>query len=143
MSDPMSQMPNQPSQPMPGGAPMGRGGPAPSPVGDAIEQNRSIFNSADVASLAGNKQITPETTVRDFLGFFGIDVEGPVTQLIDFQKNQIEKADPMKKMAAIAGAGKPAPESPAPTPMSQNRFPQGAKASVAPGLQGLVTQMGA
>jgi hypothetical protein len=134
------QVKPQQRQPMPPGAmpkkPM-------SPTGQAIEQNRSVFNPTDVASLVQSGQFTPQTTVTEFLGFFGIDPNGPVTQLIDFQKNQIDKADPLNKMKAIAGAGKaPAPTPQAQPPAAANRFPQGAKPAVEQGLGGLVTQMG-
>jgi hypothetical protein len=34
-----------------------------------------------------------------------MDVEGPVTQLVEWQMSQMEKADPLNKMKAIAGKG--------------------------------------
>jgi hypothetical protein len=109
-------------------------------LSDALGQNASLFNPTD---LAATKQATDagkgpfagmdeNSTVRDFLGQLGIDVDGPVSQLIQFSKDQMGKADPLNKMENIAGAG-PAGAGAGPPPMPPGA-PQGQ-----PGLEGLMT----
>ena len=98
--------------------------PAPGPGGDVIKENASMLNPAD---LAGMKQgMTPGGTVRDFMQKLGIDVDGPVEQLVEFGKKQLQGASAMGKMRNISGgapggpptappgAGAPSPGGPPP-----------------------------
>lgn len=86
--------------------------------GDAMKENRSMFNPTDVASMkqdvAGMGGMGPDTTIRNYLGTMGIDVDGPVTQLTDFAKKQTDNADPLKKMQNMAGKPSMGPAEPAP-----------------------------
>jgi hypothetical protein len=97
----------------------------------AIQSQQSIMNPTDASMMGQNGEITPEMTVREYLAKEGIDVEGPVTQLIDMAKGQMQMADPMNKMKAFAGRPQPgqAPQPPA------GRVPQGA------GMERLLNQM--
>lgn len=100
---------------MPLGMPLGGGGPPGMPPGggpgQALAQNQSILNPADAVAMKQGGQITPETSVREFLESRGVDVEGPVTQLIEAFKGEMQKANPVNKMRAVAGAG-PSPGGP-------------------------------
>jgi hypothetical protein len=95
----------------------------------------SIFNPADAAMMKQEGSLNPDMSVRQFLETQGIDVEGPVTQLLKFAKDQIDKAKPVNKMAAIAG------QAAAPLPQG---IPQGApqgQAMGGPGLGGLLSNL--
>lgn len=82
------------------------GGGAPvNPTEQAINDNKSMFNPTDVAGMATNGEITPDMTIRQFFESQGMDVDGPVTQLVEWQMSQMNKADPLNKMKAIAGQG--------------------------------------
>jgi hypothetical protein len=110
-----------------------------------MKKNMSIFNPTDMAAMAtpGHPgQVDPtKTTVREFFEGFGVDVDGPVMQLIDFTNKQVDNANPVKKMQNIAGTGTP-PSSGPPTagPEMANRMPQGAPTNAS--LEGLVGQLG-
>jgi len=123
MSDPM-QMGKPPM-------PQGR----PNPTRQAVEQNRSVMNPTDVSVMAGRGQMGGDMSVRDFFGQFGVDVDGPVSQLQKFASDQQSKADPLNKMASIANAG---------GGQRANPMPQGRKPAVesSGGLEGLMTNMG-
>lgn len=115
------------------------------PTGQAIEENRSMFNPDDLAAAATQGQITPDMTIRQFLEMNGMDVEGPVTQLVEWQMSQMDKADPLNKMKAIAGQGKPAGGANMPMqgqpPGAGSRLPQGRKPAVGAGIGGLKAAM--
>lgn len=131
MSDQMPQgMPPQ-------GNPMS-GGRQPSPV----MKNLSVFNKNDAALMGASGQLSPDMTVRDFLGQQGIDVDGPVTQLVEMAKKQAANANPMTKMQNIAADTGLKPGGQPPT------MP-GVKPMVAPpgqpapsGMEGLLQKMG-
>ncbi len=86
---------------MPGGPPP----TGPMPGGDIIKENQSMLNPADLAGMQPGMK--PGGTVRDFLGSVGIDVDGPVEQLVEFGKKQLAGAKPMDKMRNIASQGMP------------------------------------
>jgi hypothetical protein len=75
------------------------GGP---PIPGLAEQ-QSILNPADAMQMKNSGQVTPDTTVREFLEQRGVDVEGPVTQLIEAFKGEMQKANPINKMKAMSG----------------------------------------
>ena len=95
----------------PGGAPAipGGGGIAPpDPMDGALvegidpfEGQRSILNPVDATVMAG-RSMKPGATVRQVMEQFGIDVDGPATQLQQLGQQQIDKANPLNKMRAIA-----------------------------------------
>jgi len=91
----------------PGGG-MGGGMGGPPGGGDMmgkIQQNQSILNPVDAASMKQGGQITPDMKISDYLRTLGIDPEGPLSQLQGAMKNQIGKAMPMNKMKSFAGGG--------------------------------------
>jgi len=106
----MRPAPGPMSGPPPGGPPPG--GP---PGGDVIKNNASMLNPADLAGMKQSGMGGSGGTVRDFLSKLGIDVEGPVQQLVDFGKKQLQGGPPMNKMKAIAG-GAPGGPPPGPPP---------------------------
>lgn len=89
-----------PGGPSPGGPPPG--GPGGNPMG-VLKDNMSIFNPADAAAMKESGEITVQTTIRDFFASKGVDVDGPITQLIQFAGDQAQKANPLNKMKAVAG----------------------------------------
>lgn len=111
MSDPRTRMP-----PMPAGQrqqPGQQQGPAQK--ADALEtakETRSVFNPTDIAMMLQDGEIDPGMSVVDFLERFGIDVNGPITQLGEFFMKQMSSADPLQKMQAIREKAQPAPPPP-------------------------------
>lgn len=94
MSDmmPMGGMP-QPQAPA-------QGEPTPS---DVVESNRSLLNETDALTMMGRSTLTPETTLGEFLGQMGMDVNAPaLPQLQRFAKAQLGNQDPLSKMQNIA-----------------------------------------
>lgn len=136
MSDPMGAMPPKSGMP-PQGLPMS-GGRGPSPV----EKNLSVFNPTDAALMGVSGKMTPNMSVRDFLAQQGIDVDGPVTQLVELAKRQMANADPLTKMRNIAAdsslkqGGQP-PTMPGVKPMVA---PPGQPAPA--GMEGLLNKLG-
>lgn len=103
-------MPQMPSKPMPQGMPRAGGDPM-----SAMKQNMSIFNPVDATAMRESGEITPQTTIREFFASKGVDVDGPVSQLVQFVQDQAKKASPLGKMQAIAGQGQgPQPQAPPP-----------------------------
>jgi hypothetical protein len=92
----------------------------PLPGNNPVKDNMSIMNPVDQAYMKQSGEFNSEMTVRDMLAKFGIDVDGPAQQLVDFGMKQVENADPVRKMQNIAGQGgqggqmPPAPEQSAP-----------------------------
>jgi hypothetical protein len=71
-----------------------------------IKQNRSVLNPMDATMMAQEGAISPDMTIAQFLQQEGIDVNGPVSQLQQFAKKQVQNANPMTKARNIAqGAG--------------------------------------
>lgn len=110
----------------------------------SMKKNMSIFNPTDMAAMAtpGHPgQVDPQkTTIREFFGGFGVDVDGPVIQLIDFTNKQVDNANPIKKMQNIAGTSPEPMGPPTAGPAMANRMPQGAPTNAS--LEGLVGQLG-
>ena len=107
-----------------------------------MEKNRSMLNPADATMAMQEGKIRPDMTVREFLQTnMGIDVDGPVTQLIEASKKQLQNRTAIGKAANMGGSpgGAPPP----------GRMPQGRPAAVQPGqggpppggLEGLMGQM--
>ena len=124
----------------PTGGPSGlgpSGSPGPSPPGP-MAQNRSMLNPTDVAAMKQEGGLQAGMSVREFLGRFGVDVDGPVEQLTKLAQKQGQNANVLTKMQNIAGQpgamgskmGPPGMGSPA---------PQGPPS--AGGLQGLMREM--
>lgn len=127
MSDPMP----------PQGQPMS-GGRQPSPM----MKNLSVLNPKDANLMANSGQFSPDMTVRDFLSQQGVDVDGPVTQLVELAKKQTANANPMNKMRNMAADASLKPGGQPPT------MP-GVKPMVAPpgqpspaGMEGLLNKLG-
>ena len=97
-----------------------------------INENRSMFNPTDASMMAQEGSMNPNMSIREFFATKGVDVEGPVSQLIEMAKGEMQKADPMNKMKAIAG-GPPQGQAP--------QMPQGRGPQPAPGMDGLLKQM--
>jgi hypothetical protein len=122
----------------PGGPQMPQGGAGPSPV----EKNLSMLNPGDAAMMAGSGKFTPDMTVRDYFKQLGIDVDGPVTQLVQLAQKQTQNANPINKMRNIA----------ADTALQKGGQPPtmpGVKPMVAPpgqpspsGMEGLLSKLG-
>jgi len=86
-----------------------------------VNANKSALNPMDASMMKQDGEIDPNMPIRDYLQKFGIDVEGPVSQLLEMYKNEKQKAGMQGKMGAIAGGPgmgqpSPAPRSPAPAP---------------------------
>lgn len=103
----------------------------------------SLFNPTDLAASKQAKDagkgsfagMDESTSVRDFLSGLGIDVEGPVTQLMQFAKQNMDKADPLNKMENIAAT---APGGPAPGGPTPGGSPPPSPPPAAPGMEGLM-----
>ena len=104
---------------------------------ETLKANRSVFNPVDASMMKQEGEIRPDMTVREYFAKLGVDVEGPVSQLIDMAKDQMGKADPMNKMKSIAGGPTPGvkPGMGQPPQMPQGRAPQ------ASGMEGLLKTM--
>jgi len=84
-------------------------------LSDPIKSNMSMMNPVDMAAMKQESQmgqgpmagLSPNTTVREFLGKLGVDVDGPVSQLQKLVQDQVQKANPVSKMSNIAN--NPAP----------------------------------
>jgi hypothetical protein len=77
-------------------------------VDQAVEQQRSIFNPTDAVQMHRGLDVQ-NTSVRDYFGQLGIDVDGPVSQLVQFAQKQMDTRKPIDKMKAIAES-QPLPE---------------------------------
>jgi hypothetical protein len=98
---------------------------APTGGGNAIKDNMSIFNPADMAAQA--KETAGAKTVADVLAVFGISPEDPAEKLMQFGKNQVDNANPMTKMDNIrnqAGSSSAPPTTPAPAGTGKNPLDQ-------------------
>jgi hypothetical protein len=129
MGDPMGAMGGG----MQGGMPPGAG---------PVQKNLSAMTPGGAALMAASNPITPGMTVADYLQKMGIDVNGPVQQLIDFAQKQQQNANPINRMRNIA----------ADTALQKGGQPPaqpGVKPMVAPpaqpsptGMQGLLNKLG-
>ena len=107
------------------------------PGGNAINQNRSIMNPTDTASMVSDGTITQGMKIRDYIEkVLKVSVEAPVEQLAEAIKRQGMNKTGIGKMSVMAQGGPPqmgaAPGmgQPPPTP---GRMPQGRPSAVAPG----------
>jgi hypothetical protein len=78
-------------------------------MSDPIRANASIFNPADMAMMKQYGDFNKKMTVRQALEKLGIDVDGPVEQLMQFARKNVENANPLNKMRNIAQGGAPTP----------------------------------
>lgn len=79
--------------------------PAQKNVGQAMDENLSIMNPQDAFLMAEKGMLRKDMTIRELFSTLGVDVEGPVAQLADMVQRETEKANPLNKMKAVAGAG--------------------------------------
>lgn len=114
-----------------------------------LKDNMSVYNPVDIAAMKtpGNPgYVDPEqTTIRDFFAQKGVDVDGPVSQLIKFAQGERKKANPIQKMQGIAkgspsGGAFPDMAGEAANPGMENRDPRGLKPEV--GIDELRKMMG-
>lgn len=111
---------------------------APQGVEQAMKDSRSLFNPTDAAAMKQDGSISMDMPIKDFFAQFGIDVDtDPLSKLVEFQKQQIGNADPLKKMQAIAGSQSSPPMGQQATPAPVGRPPE-----VSGGLGGLKTRLG-
>jgi len=103
---------------------------------DPMAANRSMLNPTDLAAMKTEGAAGSGTTVRDFLGKMGIDVDGPVDQLTKFANKQLGNASAMGKMKNIAGAA------PGGMPGGMQGGPGGGMPPESEGFDGLLKNMG-
>jgi hypothetical protein len=77
---------------------------APNDMPSAIDKSQSILNPRDAFMMKEQGKIRKDMTVRELFGGLGVDVDGPVTQLAEMVMREKQKADPLGKMRALAGA---------------------------------------
>lgn len=139
--------------PMGGGMPPRGGGMgAPPPGGGGalgkLQGQESMFNPTDMASQASRGAIGPNTTIREFLGQQGIDVDGPISQLAKGIGDQLRKANPLNKMKAMGGQPGGAPPMGGQKPMGGGMPPSpgmGRPSAPPPGgggMEGLMSKIG-
>lgn len=79
--------------------------------------NASIFNPVDVATMKQKGTISPDMTVRDFLtNVLRVDIEGPVSQLIEAGRSQLQNRTGVGKAMNTQGPRPQAPGPQAPAP---------------------------
>lgn len=75
----------------------------------AMKDNMSAFNPVDRAAMKSPGHpgyMDPQkTTVRQYFEQNGVDVDGPIIQLVKFAQDQATKANPINKMVNIGRAG--------------------------------------
>jgi len=108
---------------------------------NTLKQNRSIFNPTDMAMMKQEGEISANMTVREYFAKLGVDVEGPITQLVDLAKDQMQKGDPLNKMKAIAGSPAGGPPMGGPPRGQLPQAPGGGVAPPTPGMSGLLKNM--
>jgi hypothetical protein len=104
---------------------------------ETLKGNRSVFNPTDMSMMAQEGEITPDMPIREYFAKLGVDVDGPISQLVEMAKGQMQKADPLNKMKAIAGG----PQQGMPPQGQPPQAPQGRVPQQAPGMGGLLKQM--
>ena len=118
-------------------------------MSDPIKDNMSMFNPTDLGAMKQETDrnmgtfagVNENTTVRDFFGKLGVDVDGPVTQLTELAGSQMKKGNPLGKMENMASPGGPGPR---PTPpggpgqMPGAPVPGGPAPGGEPSLEGLM-----
>ena len=134
MSDPMAGFKAKFGKGMGGAGPSG--GPA-NPTAQVMKEKQSFLNPSDMGAMSADGAITADMSIRQFLESQGMDVEGPVTQLVEWQMSQMENADPLNKMKAIAGQGGANMQPSGQPPRAGGGLPQGRKPPMGTGLAGL------
>jgi len=74
-------------------------------VGQTIDESLSVMNPQDAFLMAEKGMLRKDMTIRELFSSLGVDVEGPVVQLADMVQRETQKANPLNKMKAVAGAG--------------------------------------
>jgi hypothetical protein len=74
-------------------------------IGETLDENLSVLNPQDAFVMAEKGMLRKDMTIRELFSGLGVDVEGPVTQLSEMVTRETEKANPLNKMKAAAGAG--------------------------------------
>lgn len=84
-------------------------GGAPQSPADQMRGQRSVLNGTDMAARIQESPIDPErTTLREFLEtHMGLDVDGPVSQLMQWQQRQVQTKDPINKATPPPAGGNP------------------------------------
>ena len=95
------------------------------PGGNPVKDNMSMLNPTDLAVMKGTGQVGGDETVRDVLAQFGIDVDGPATQLAEFAQKQVKNSSAMGKMKNMQPQGGPTPQAPQAPPQGQPGPPPG------------------
>ena len=110
------------------------------PEGDPVknmEMNRSMLNPADATMAIQEGKVRPDMSVREFLEMnMGIDVDGPVTQLIEASKKQLQNRTAIGKAANMGQ-----PQGP-PGPVGRPAFVQPGQGMGPPGLDSMMKEMG-
>lgn len=116
--------------------------PGADPGQSPVDKNLSAMTPGGAALMGSKAGASPNMSVGDYLKTIGIDVNGPVQQLIDFAQKQQANANPMNRVRNIAAdtalqkGGQP-PTQPGVKPMVQ---PPGQPSPS--GLQGLMQRLG-
>lgn len=88
-----------------------------------MDAQRSLLNPTDLSNAASSGQIDPrKTTIRQFFAQQGVNVDGPLIELLKLYQGERSKANPLEKMKALAPEqGPPAPpQAPAGQPAEAN-----------------------
>ena len=108
----------------------------------AMKENMSAFNPVDRAAMKSPGHpgyMDPQkTTVRQYFEQNGVDVDGPIIQLVKFAQDQATKANPINKMVNIGRAGQEKGAMVPPAPMAQGQAPQPQGSS----LEDIMAQLG-
>jgi hypothetical protein len=104
-----------PGQMMPGAPPQ----PEEDPT-EAFMGARSVLNPNDMAMMVQSGELSPETTVEEYLGMLGLTPQSTLAELSAVGMKQMKNADPVGKMQTLAGRGQPSagPAAPAPQPLA-------------------------
>ena len=80
-----------------------------SDVEQRIQANQSPLNPTDMGMMVkrGEMGDPRQQSVRQYLEQVGINVDGPVSQLVEFAEREMPKANPLEKMKRIAGGAPP------------------------------------
>lgn len=71
-----------------------------------IEQNKSVFNPTDMASMVSSGQVQQGMTVKDLIEkVFRVPIDAPARALVDAVKKQAQTKDMPGKVQAMAQQG--------------------------------------
>lgn len=104
----------------PGGRPVN-----PRVQGSNVMQNLSPMNPNDLGLMAASGEFTMNMTVAEWMQKVGIDVNGPMTQILDFVKRMQSNMDPLNKVRAMGSMprGASPPGAPGAPPQAQPQAP--------------------